>query len=737
LKIKDKLSKRIYNWYTWDGVRPMTEYEDLKYGIRKSRSIFKYRERPDKPEKEQIIKDAGYWMNMPDDDIWDLMFSHTIPRTTSVCSNGNCPSCRKSLGMYDWIIDAKASPWKVKCPNCGELFPKNDFHRYYMSGLDEKLVFKKELADDALLFNADHPDADDELHRYGVDDGYGFTQGNEKWNFVGTYLFYGQWQQLIYDGVVKLANAYTVSGDKRFAVKAMILLDSIADMFTEFDGAISYGTIHGEGYVTQWSTCTAEMRNLVLAYDQIFDAVVYGGYLVGFLSEKAQMRGLENKKESFDRIQENIEDRIFYDAINNPEKINGNYPGLEATVTIIKTVLGWPENRHEIESGIGSIIRGSTSVDGVTGEKGLPSYSAGVLNTFAELLALYSSLDEEMIKRLADKNPELKKTFKFHVDTWCLCSFYPCEGDGKLGGMPEKQYIFSQYYKKDSKTNSMTQSILWPPYVKLLWYFYRISDDSIFLKILYRECKDDLKKITDDLITEEVEEIIAIEGPEIYIASANKEKWHIAVLQSNRKDGHAAWIDYDTGGSHSHEDGMNIGYFAKGLDIMPDFGYPPVGFGGENNTYAEWYRMAEAHNTVIIDGQRQVKKGFDTVGGETALWIDSPIVKGICINGDNIAKADVFSREIVQIDFENGGCLVDIFRVSGGRDHKYYLHTLKAKTIHSQGLEMKRFDETYKLLPILNDQGNRSTAQKILKDFSYDPNPDENWFIEIDADDVY
>jgi hypothetical protein len=243
--------------------------------------------------------------------------------------------------------------------------------------------------------------------------------------------------------------------------------------------------------------------------------------------------------------------------------------------------------------------------------------------------------------------------------------------------------------------------------------------------------------MSGDLITKKVEEIITNEGPEINIASVNKERWHIAVLQSNGKDGHAAWIDYDTGGRHSHEDGMNIGYFAKGLDILPDFGYPPVGLGGENNIYAEWYRVAEAHNTVTIDGLRQLKNGFDTIGGETAYWIDASIVKGICINGEKLVKAAVFSREIIQIDFENGGYLVDIFRVAGGNDHKYYLHTLKAKNIDWQGLEMKKFDETYKLLPMLNDPEKRSTAQNILKDFSYDPMPDEGWFIDIEADDIY
>jgi hypothetical protein len=51
---------------------------------------------------------------------------------------------------------------------------------------------------------------------------------------------------------------------------------------------------------------------------------------------------------------------------------------------------------------------------------------------------------------------------------------------------------------------------------------------------------------------------------------------------------------------------MNLGLFALGLDLMPDFGYPPVQFGGWGSARSLWYHMTAGHNTVVVDGQSQV-----------------------------------------------------------------------------------------------------------------------------------
>lgn len=142
--------------------------------------------------QREIVEKVEPWVKLSDDELWEMMFGNTVTRSWMVWSNGHCPSCKEDVPMYSWEVDAFQQPWKIRCPRCSELFPKNDFHRFYRSGLDEHGVFDPQRADRALLFNVGHPDPHDPLHRFGVDDGKGYVDGDRCWRFIGAYLIYGQ-----------------------------------------------------------------------------------------------------------------------------------------------------------------------------------------------------------------------------------------------------------------------------------------------------------------------------------------------------------------------------------------------------------------------------------------------------------------------------------------------------------------------------------------------------------------
>ncbi len=131
---------------------------------------------------------AKPWVAMSEADLWRLMFGATISRSWMVWSNGHCPACKKAVPMYNWQMDGLGRPWKTWCPHCNEEFPKNDFAAFYRSGLDERGVFDPSRADRSLLFHAEHPDPADPLHRFGVDDGEGYVEGDHRWRFIGAYL---------------------------------------------------------------------------------------------------------------------------------------------------------------------------------------------------------------------------------------------------------------------------------------------------------------------------------------------------------------------------------------------------------------------------------------------------------------------------------------------------------------------------------------------------------------------
>jgi hypothetical protein len=227
------------------------------------------------------------------------------------------------------VLDALRYRWKVQCPHCGKLFPTNDFAAFYRSGLDERGVFDPKRADRSLLFNAEHPDPNDPLHKFGVDDGEGYVDGDKRWRFIGAYLIYGQWKQLVLGGIKNLAAAYLVTGDKVYARKAGILLDRVADLYPQFDfrtQAVVYERHLGSnGYVSIWHDACKETRLLALAYDAIFEAIRNDDELLAFLHRKAMRHRLPNSKATFADIQRNIEDGILRDPLRNEHKIHSNF----------------------------------------------------------------------------------------------------------------------------------------------------------------------------------------------------------------------------------------------------------------------------------------------------------------------------------------------------------------------------------------------------------------------------
>ena len=636
--------------------------------------------------QQQIISNAQPWLKLSDEELWNLIFGNTITRSWMVWSNGYCPACKQGVPMYSWEIDAMARPWKVRCPHCKELFPKNDFCQFYRSGLDERGVFDPKRADRKLLFNVEHPDPNDPLHAFGVDDGEGYVADGNRWRFIGAYLIYGQWKQAIVAGIHNLAAAYVVTGDPAYAHKAGVLLDRVADLYPTFDfgkEGIVYEVQGAAGYVSTWHDACVETRDLVVAYDQVFDALQHDAALVAFLARQAKQHNLDNPKASWADIQRNIEDRILRDALQNRRKIESNYPQTDITIAMIHTILGWPENREQVYAMLDAILDKATAVDGVTGEKGLAGYAAGAVAGTALLLEQYARMDSAFLPQMFQRHPRLRDMFRFHIDTHCLGKYYPSCGDSGAFASPTAQYVGVGFSKSPGLVPSM---------YTFLWRMCQLTGDAAFAQVLYQGNGESLSGLPYDLFADDppalqkaVGEIIAREGAAPQLASVNKQQWHVAILRSGRGAGERAlWLDYDSGGGHSHADGMNLGLFAKGLDLLPDFGYPPVNYGGWGTPRAVWYTMTAAHNTVCVDGEN-----LRPAAGSTTLWADGECFGAIRASGPDLIAAKQFERTAAMIDISDRDFyVVDLFRVIGGADHAKFTYSHFGQ-LTTQGLSLK------------------------------------------------
>lgn len=632
--------------------------------------------------RDHLVEAAAPWRAMSDDDLWDLMFCATLPRSWMVWSDGYSPATGDPVPMYNWIMDALAHPWKVKCPHSGELFPKNDFQAYFESGLDEARIFDPARADTTLLFNTDHPDPDDPLHLYGVDDGFGYVnEKGERWRFINAYLIYGQWKQAVLSGIRNLSAAYLLTGEPEYARKAGILLDRVADLYPTFDFGVQGVMYEGPpsaGYVSTWHDACEETREMAQGYDMIFEAIRDDEALVAFLSRKAAEAGLENPKASFADIQRNIEGRVLRDALINDDRVRSNYPRTDVLKATILAVLNEPA--EDFWGIVEPMLHRATAVDGVTGEKGLSGYASYTIAGLALFLAEFAKADPGFLPEALARCPRIHDAYRFHIDTYCLGRYYPQSGDSGQFAAPVDRYVGMNMLRPGTGSRYKSGwSALPPSSFRLLWDLYTATGDPAFVQTLYAENGGTLDGLPHDIFGDnpagfraQVAAALSEHGEEVALGSVNKEEWHLAILRSGEgTHARALWLDYDTGGAHGHRDGLNLGLFAFGIDLLPEMGYPPVQYGGWGAPRARWYTMSAAHNTVVVGGQEH------TVGaGTTELWVDDAFVRAIRARGPAMNDGRRFERTAVLVDLnETEFYVVDVLRVAGGTNHTQFVHS--------------------------------------------------------------
>lgn len=670
--------------------------------------------------RDALVAAAQPWMRLSDDQLWELMFGNTIKRSWMVWSNGYCPACKKSVPMYQWQCDALRHPWKMECPHCHERFPKNDFAAFYRSGLNEQGVFEPVRADRSLLFNVEHPGLGDPLRSFGVDDGEGYVAEGNRWRFIGAYLIYGQWKQAVVGGIRALASAYVVTGEQAYAHKAGVLLDRVADLYPTFDfrrEGVLYEGPGVAGYISTWHDAAVEVRELALAYDAVFEGLVRDPALVAFLAAKAKRHRLSNSKASWADIQRNIEERIFRDTLRNRPKIESNYPSTDMTLIIIHAILGWPQNRREVCAMLDAVLERATAVDGLTGEKGLSGYSAIAPRSIGELLGLFCRADAALLPEFLKRQPRLHPMYRFHLDTWCLGTYYPSCGDSGSFGARVDRYAGLALGRNPG---------IGPSGYAFLWALFEATGDKDFARLVYAANGHTEKGLPYDLFAadpqgfqERVKNTMAQFQPQIHLPSVNKPNWCLAILRSGVGEAQrAVWLDYDSGFAHGHADAMNLGLFAKGLDLLPDFGYPPVQYGGWGSPRARWYTQSAAHNTVVVDGQNS-RPGR----GKTTLWAEGQQFHAIRASAPELAGIKRFERTAVLVDLsEKDFYVLDLFRVLGGTEHAKFVHSGFGR-IEPKGLVLSPCEEY-----------GRGT---LMRHFRRDAGPTPGWSLDWTLEDRF
>ncbi|NLE56794.1 MAG: hypothetical protein GX616_00425, partial [Planctomycetes bacterium] len=527
-----------------------------------------------------------------------------------------------------------------------------------------------ERADRSLLFNAEHPDADDALHTEYVDDGLGWVDadGARFW-FVAPYVEWGLWRRLG-AAVSILSWSYAYTGEQRYAHKAAVLLDRIADLYPDMDKAYwlpdnMKGT-GGKILDSVWENGFLG-GNVIYPYDIIHDAIGQDDELVAFLSAQAARYILPNPKTSADLIRANIDHNLVREMLLSMEEgvIDGNVGMCERSVAYCGIALGdTPEVRHALEwvfSDEGNALQ-RTMVEAIdrdgVGAESSPGYSlswCSNLGYFATLLHDYGDAPPEYDLM---RHPKFSRMMEAAVRLVCLDRFTPNIGDcgstGKLDTViPQTELLVKLFLA--SKNPAVAKAI----------YF---KTDGNLAGLHYPVTEPDPERVREEITR------IARPAPNEDFTSENLAGYGLCKLQSGRRSddsGRCLWVSYGrNGGAHPHQDRLGTGLVAKGIDLSPEMGYPEFTGGWPKRRY--WTDVSISHNTVTVDTQAQLSSfcggvGFFKASGDIdVVDLTSPQIYDQC---------DRFDRQISLIDVSpEDSYVVDVFAVRGGKDHIYSYH---------------------------------------------------------------
>lgn len=695
---------------------------------------------------------AGY------DNLWRSVPPQTLPRSYAVNQQAGSPVTGNKIdafGNYPYSADPLTTPWKIKDPSSGFLFPANDFGAYYESGLDVNGIFRPELADRSLLVNRLYPDKGPD---WCVDDGYGWTdeKGN-RFTFIAHYIHWNVWYGLGNKGLIENAmtsfrDAYVFTGETKYAIAGTILLDRIADIYPSldiaaFDGSVYLnshgGTGQGKAIGCLWEQWVID--KLVTSYDAFYPAMD-DSEIVGYLSAQARRFQLANPKTSGAAVRRNIEDGIVRQAYEGVKKaqiysINGRTVSVLVKAAVVLD--SFPETKEWLDFAFraGGLSVGPCRITGgnllprlvneVDRDGFPPSAGAGYNRLWLE-----QHQDIADVLEAYDKYPtaNLYRNVKFRkmygqYRLILIGAYTPQIGDSGSTGKPGFVLKLTDMLKAFERFGD-------PVYAQTA---YLLNDSRL------EGIRGDVFSADPEVLTEKVGSIIAQYGP-LRLRSVNLTGYGFAALRDGQETGRQAlrelWMYYGRTSGHGHRDALNIGMHAFGIDLVPDLGYPE--YTGGNPNRVEWVSNTVSHNTVVVDKSKQCEQWV----GIPRHFDDSVRVKLIDVEAPNAyPQLERYRRTTAYVKadgFHSYG--VDFFRVKGGSDHHFSFHGA-GEEVSTEGLILvKQPGGTYagphvafgeKEYNQPGGAGYKGSGFHYLRDVERDDNPPASFSVEWNIQDTW
>ena len=578
---------------------------------------------------DKAVRAGDPWLEWGDAELRDLVPTAAVPRAFNVGTAG-CPLCGEEVyekgGTYPWILDLKR-PFTVECPVDGHVFPDNDFKAYYESGMTDKASLEGEYADD----------------------GWGWVgPDGERYWFVG-YANHWTLHSHVVPAMGRLATAYLLTSDERYAHKAAVLLDRIAEVYPAMDyhSQSRYGQLqeeHGTRYpgkLVNLIWATGNLNIMARAYDAVWETI----------DGDAELQALTGK--SGEAIRANIEANLLEEGIDGvfAEEIRGNF-GMHQRALVYATLARQHGKTDEWLDGIFTRTGCSTLQTGLNYalynlvyRDGLPYETAPGYNRL--WVSTITSVAETLkgTKRDVYGLPKTRRLYDGVLDMVNVGKHTPSVGDsGSVSG------------------GSMANAALYLPAYRAYGdprYLARLND----LDATGEQCFQSL----DSLFSPPIPAGTERSKP---LASRLLDGYGMGIL-CNGADSISASVYYGYKGGHGHFDRLHVDVFAHGLPMMPDTGYPDFMNAYVPGIYT-WSKNTIAHNTVTVDAGRQVANE----AGAVHSFVNGAFARVLDVDAaQTYPQCSQYRRHLVMVDIEDGGAyFVDFFAVDGGGQHDYSLH---------------------------------------------------------------
>ncbi len=608
-------------------------------------------------QRDGMMAGGDRWVKYDDEKLRSMVVPPEVPRGYQI-HNFGCPVHGVKVhekGLYSWIIDVD-KPYKVKCPVGGEEYPSNDFAAFLASGMKDR----------SLLFNAEHPDPNDPLHKQYVDDGWGWNKEGDDTNywFVAWYAHWSM-NKFTLPAITALGHAALVCDDpekaKLYAHKCAVLLWQFAQYYPDYfyEKQSREGKEHNPNYRGRWTNMiweTATPRKCAPAYDAIRP----------FLADDQELQ--EMTGQTAEEIDATIRERLLMtaarDITDGSHRNAGNYGSHQRSLLILATVLGEGVENPSREEMIEYIVdnpKPATAQDigirdalvNLVYRDGLPreslGYNRGWVNSLSDIA---SELTEVGVNFFAD--PRFQKLLTWPFDVMVAGKFVPALGD--TGNM---------FCRGGSLSPAIAHRAI--PH----WYEPRIAHVALSNPAAGNDL---FKRPMDDILAE----VPPDENPPVGVNSFLFPAYGLAYLQNGGQSNRTASVlCYGNYPQHAHADQLNMLFFSQDNALLTDIGYPEQTDSRNHKRYA-FFGNTIAHNTVVVDAGKQSR-------GPGKLYAYQPTgfaqVADASCEGAYGGTVSLYRRVNMLVELSpTDSYLFDVFYVRGGSQHDYVALGAPAET---------------------------------------------------------